>query len=94
MQRLSLSLAKRAGGVDDCFCNSLAINYDFLDQARRVEGFDELKRCTWNGLFPAGTTREVDFVAADRWANNAARWLDSRPIYGIFKTTAIGLRDD
>ena len=65
MQRLSLSLAKRAGGVDDCFCNGLAIDYDFLDQARRVEGFDKLKRSTWNGLFPAGAAREVDFVAAN-----------------------------
>ena len=94
MQKLSLSLAKRAGGVDDCFSDGLAVDYDFLNQARRVEGLNELKCSTWNGLFPTGTTREVDLVAADRWANNAARWLDSRPIYGIFKTTAIGLRDD
>ena len=65
MQRLSLSLAKRAGGVDDCFSDGLAVDYDFFDQARRVEGLDELKCGTRNGLFPAGATGKVDLVAAD-----------------------------
>ena len=65
MQRLSLSLAKGAGGVDNGFGDGLAVDYDFLDQARSVERFDELKRSAWNGLFPAGATREVDLVAAD-----------------------------
>ena len=65
MQRLSLSLTECAGGVDNGFSDSLAVDYDFFDQARRVEGFDKLKRSTWNGLFPAGAAREVDFVAAN-----------------------------
>ena len=94
MQRLSLSLAKRAGGVDDCFSDGLAIDYDFLDQARRVEGFDELKRCTWNGLFPVGTTREVDLVAANGWTNDATGWLNACTANRVLKPTAIRLGND
>ena len=82
-------MGKRAGGVDDRFSDGLAVDYDFLDQARRVQRFNELERRAWNGLFPAGTTREVDLVTTDRWTNNTAGWLDTCTANRVLKPTPI-----
>lgn len=85
----SLSLTERAGGVDDCLGDSLAVNYDLLDKTGCIERLDELKCRTRNCLLPAGTARQVDSVAADRRTYYAASRLHSSAADRIFETAAI-----
>ncbi len=42
----SLSLAECAGGVDNCFGDSLAVNYDFFDETGCIKRLDELECST------------------------------------------------